>query len=274
MGNGSGAGGTACLETNPPANLATDCQTCLVANENPTNDGCCLIATTDPMGFTLCQAASACMRAGGPPVGTCNVMGDVTSCFCGTNPSTCDSPSQANGPCVNQVKAAAGRDVVMHATDSPTAAQILARFGDPRYAVGRAANIHGITAFLSHRMWDRTMTPANDIRRSDRMTSLLISRWPLAALLLAAMLVPAACKRANAPAAAERADVPSGCVETDPPAAQAAACMACLKRNKIESPMKDGCCGISDAVGQQLCQAVSACMRGGRAANRQLQPRR
>jgi hypothetical protein len=148
MGNGSGAGGTACLETNPPANLATDCQTCLVANENPINDGCCPIATTDPMGFTLCQAASACMRAGGPPVGTCNMTGDVTSCFCGTVPTTtCDAPGQANGPCLAQVKAAAGRDVVMHATDSPTAAQILQRYSDPRYAIGRAANIHAVTVF-------------------------------------------------------------------------------------------------------------------------------
>ena len=96
------------------------------------------------------------------------------------------------------------------------------------------------------------------------MTSVQISRWPLAALLLATMLLPAACKRANAPAAAaEAGDVPSGCFETNPPATQAAGCMACLKRNKIESPMKDGCCGISDGVGQQLCQAVSACMRAG-----------
>jgi hypothetical protein len=146
-GASSGTGGTACLETNPPPERATDCQQCLMMNENPATDGCCPIAASDPTGFTLCQAASACMRAGGPPVGMCNVNGDSTSCYCGTNLATCDTAGKANGPCVSQITAAAGRNVITKMTDSPSAAQVLQRFGDPNYAVGRAANIHGITPF-------------------------------------------------------------------------------------------------------------------------------
>jgi hypothetical protein len=105
-----------------------------VANENPINDGCCPIMNSDSIGFTLCQAASACMRG-------CNVGGDITSCFCGTNPASCDQAGQANGPCVAQMTAAAGRNVVTMATDSPNAATVLARQGDPNFALGRASNI-------------------------------------------------------------------------------------------------------------------------------------
>jgi hypothetical protein len=136
-GGTAGTGGMACIETNPPAALVASCTACLNANLNPTTDGCCGI--TDATGLALCQTASACMRSG-----SCNLSGDVTTCFCGTNQATCDAAGAANGPCVAQVTAAAGRNVVTGVTDAPTAAQVLARQGDPAYALGRAANIQGI----------------------------------------------------------------------------------------------------------------------------------
>ena len=115
---------------------------CLNMNLNPVNDGCCGIAASDPTGYTVCQAASACMRAGGPPVGACNVGGDTTTCFCGTNLATCDNPGGPNGPCIAQMTAAAARNVMTKTTDTPTATQVQARKGDPVYALGRAGNIH------------------------------------------------------------------------------------------------------------------------------------
>jgi hypothetical protein len=96
------------------------------------------------MGRQLCQTAAACMRAGGPPVGACNMIGDVTSCFCGTNQATCEVAGQPNGPCVSPITAAAARNVVTMTTDAPSVAQVLARYGDPSYALGRAANVHFI----------------------------------------------------------------------------------------------------------------------------------
>jgi hypothetical protein len=127
------------FETNPPAAIAVACQACLDANKNPATDGCCGIVG-DPTGLQLCQAASACMRAGGPPVGQCNIGGDVTTCYCGSNLSTC-STGGANGPCLAQIAAAAGRNVMTMTTDAPNPATILSRQGDPAYAIGRAANI-------------------------------------------------------------------------------------------------------------------------------------
>src|SRR5262249_26865847 len=43
----------------------------------------------------------------------------------------------------------------------------------------------------------------------------------------------------------------------------AAACMECLRKNAINKPINDGCCGIPDALGKQLCQAAISCMRKG-----------
>ena len=74
--------------------------------------------------------------------------GDPTSCFCGTNLATCDQTGKANGPCVSQMSAAAARNVTTMTTDSPTAAQVLSRQGDPTYALGRAANISAIAAIF------------------------------------------------------------------------------------------------------------------------------
>src|SRR5262249_10821742 len=118
--------------------FAASCASCLLANETPATDGCCGIPS-DGVGVTLCQAASACMRAGG-----CNLSGDTTSCFCGSNVAICDQPGKADGPCVAEIMAAAARNVVTMMTDTPTAARVLARFGDPNYALGRAVNIQAV----------------------------------------------------------------------------------------------------------------------------------
>ena len=41
-----------------------------------------------------------------------------------------------------RITAAAGRNVMTTTTDTPTPAQILSRFGDTAYAIGRASSIH------------------------------------------------------------------------------------------------------------------------------------
>jgi hypothetical protein len=113
--------------------------TCIKANYTPMTDGCCGIQTTDPTGYPLCQAASACIRAN-----MCNFSGDSKSCYCGTHATTCDMAGQPNGPCISQITAAAGRDVTNKSNDSPNAAQVLARFGDSQYALGRAVNVQAV----------------------------------------------------------------------------------------------------------------------------------
>jgi len=149
-GTGGGGGGTACLETDAPGAIAVTCQACLDASSDPATDGCCSLAVSDPAGYTLCQAASACMRAGGPPTDKCNVGGDVTTCYCGTHPASCDQPGGPDGPCVAEITAAAGRNVVTKTTDTPTEAQIIDRQGDIDFAFGRAATIQTIAgAFCS-----------------------------------------------------------------------------------------------------------------------------
>jgi hypothetical protein len=140
-GGASGAGGSgACIETNPPAEIAAACGACLDMYQNPTTDGCCNIQ--DAVGLSLCQAASACMRSGQVSGADCNIDGDTGTCYCGTSTS-CGSGG-ANGPCVDQITTAAGRNVVARTTDSPTPGQILMRFGDPSYALGWASGIHGV----------------------------------------------------------------------------------------------------------------------------------
>jgi hypothetical protein len=88
------------------------------------------------------------MRSGVTPFGPCNQQGDVTDCYCGTNAATCDQAGQPNGPCVAEMTAAAARNVLTMTTDAPTPAQVLARFGDPNYALGRAANVQGVAGLL------------------------------------------------------------------------------------------------------------------------------
>ena len=131
-----------CIETNPPAPIAAACDACLDANQNPVTDGCCNIQS-DPVGFQLCQTASACMRSGTVAGALCNNMGDTGTCFCGTSGTAC-STGGANGPCVAEITAAAGRNVVTLVTDSPGPAVIIQRYGLPEYAIGRAANIQSV----------------------------------------------------------------------------------------------------------------------------------
>lgn len=139
-----------CLETNPRQGIAADCMACLKAHaiESPVKDGCCGIQ--DSVGRQLCDKAAACMRAGGPPVGPCNIGGDTTTCFCGTHQVNCWDPGVPNGPCIEVIKAAAGRNIETLATDSPNEDQILKRYGDVKYALGRASNVASIAgAFCS-----------------------------------------------------------------------------------------------------------------------------
>lgn len=133
-----------CFETNAPTDKATTCMACLKRNkiESPIKDGCCGIR--DAVGLQLCQEVSACMRAGGPPIGACNLSGDTTTCFCGKHQADCDVPGKADGPCLAQVTAAAGRNVDTQTTDAPNASQILDRYGKVSFALGRASNIAAI----------------------------------------------------------------------------------------------------------------------------------
>src|SRR5262249_11111924 len=111
------------------------------ACQNTVTNGCCSLAGSDPTGLALCQSASACMATGMVTGALCNNFGDVSSCYCGTNTSTCSQAGQANGPCVAQMTAAAGRNVLTQVTDSPSPAQVLARLSDSSYALGRARNL-------------------------------------------------------------------------------------------------------------------------------------
>lgn len=130
-----------CVETDARPAIAAACMACLTRHttSKPINDGCCGIA--DPTGRQLCDEVAKCFRAGGPPVGLCNIDGDTTTCFCGTHAAGCDDPGVANGPCIPQITAAAGRNIETKTTDKPTATQIVDRFGQVQYALGRAANI-------------------------------------------------------------------------------------------------------------------------------------
>jgi hypothetical protein len=76
----------------------------------------------------------------------CNLGGDITSCFCGTMPAACDQTMGPNGPCVAEMTAAAGRNVLTMTTDTPNEAQVLDRQGDPTYALGRAATVQVIAS--------------------------------------------------------------------------------------------------------------------------------
>jgi len=107
------------------------CQTCTQDNCSAETDGCDGIS--DPADKALCEAAYACFVT---PSYDCVYQGDPLKCWCGTNPTTCVSSNagatQANGPCLQQVFAAAKTN------DAPT---IKARFVDPAYPLGRAVNL-------------------------------------------------------------------------------------------------------------------------------------
>ena len=130
-----------CVETDAKPAIAAACLTCLKGHttSKPINDGCCGIQ--DPVGKKLCDDVAKCFRAGGPPVGQCNIDGDTTTCYCGKHQAGCDDPGIANGPCIPQITAAAGRNIEARTTDTPTPSQIVDRYGQVQYALGRAANI-------------------------------------------------------------------------------------------------------------------------------------
>jgi hypothetical protein len=132
-----------CLETAPPPASAAKCMTCIKANAiNAGGDGCCGIK--DATGRQLCEAAASCMRTGKVAGGPCNVGGDTSTCYCGTNQVNCWLKGVPNGPCISTIAAAAGRNIETQTTDTPNEDQILTRYGDVKYALGRASNVAAI----------------------------------------------------------------------------------------------------------------------------------
>jgi hypothetical protein len=107
-------------------------------NCSPSIAGCDGLA--DPADRVLCQDLYACVVASAHPgtsiPGPCLAGGDPTLCWCGTNVDTCTTddtpPTQANGPCLSQIIAAAKTD---------QAALIDQRFVDPAFPLGRAINL-------------------------------------------------------------------------------------------------------------------------------------
>jgi hypothetical protein len=102
------------------------CRTCAVDCVDPATIGCCNL--TDPGDVALCQALYTCIATKG-----CSKSGgDPIDCWCGTNGATCATdPAAANGPCLEEVVAAAK-------SDDPTI--IKARFVDPKFPIGLATN--------------------------------------------------------------------------------------------------------------------------------------
>jgi hypothetical protein len=105
----------------------------------PGTDGCDAIA--DATDRAACEALYACMTAPTHPgdatySGPCIFQGDPLGCWCGSNPTTCVTdnagPTRANGPCLQQVFAAA---------KSMDAATINLHFIDPNLPLGRAVNL-------------------------------------------------------------------------------------------------------------------------------------
>src|SRR6266700_2092804 len=90
----------------PPTHSAgPECESCTTENcIAGTDDGCDSIP--DPGDRKLCEAAYACFARSG-----CVHDGDSIQCWCGSNPTTCvtdnEGPTRANGPCVNEIFAAA-----------------------------------------------------------------------------------------------------------------------------------------------------------------------
>ena len=128
-----------CAATVAPSHCdSAACEDCTVSNCFPATDGCDLIANADDK--TLCENLYACFAALTHPntsvPGQCTTQGDPLQCWCGTNPTTCVTsnapPTQANGPCLSQIFAAA------KTTDAAT---IKLRFIDPGFPIGRAVNL-------------------------------------------------------------------------------------------------------------------------------------
>jgi len=93
------------------------CDKCTTENCNPgTDDGCDSIG--DAGDRTLCEELYSCIV---DPRNNCVIDGDPVRCWCGTNMLSCwntsSGPGQANGPCLQQILAAAkttDADVIFH----------------------------------------------------------------------------------------------------------------------------------------------------------------
>ncbi len=101
-------------------------------------DGCAVFGSTPDR--ALCENLYTCLVAPTHPgtsiPGSCTIGGDPSRCWCGTNLATCVTdnapPTQANGPCLQQILAAG---------KSTDAATINLRFIDPAFPLGRAVNL-------------------------------------------------------------------------------------------------------------------------------------
>jgi len=97
---------------------------------------------------------------------------------------------------------------------------------------------------------------------NDMTGKILCGKVPgglLATLVVAAAVLSGACKRNSGDATGTA--TAGGCLETNPRPEKGASCRACLQKNWNGNPVNEGCCGIGDAVGTQLCETVSACIR-------------
>jgi hypothetical protein len=103
--------------TTPTHAAGPVCDRCTTENcVAGTDDGCDSIA--DASDRKLCEDLYACFS---DPQHSCVIQGDPLRCWCGTNMTTCVTdnagPTQANGPCVKQVFAAAktsDADTIFH----------------------------------------------------------------------------------------------------------------------------------------------------------------
>jgi hypothetical protein len=107
------------------------CDKCTTENCVPGDDGCDSIS--DANDRRLCEELYACFS---DPRNNCVIQGDPLRCWCGTNMTTCvtdnSGPTQANGPCVRQVFAAA------KTSDADT---IFRQFLNADLPLGRAARV-------------------------------------------------------------------------------------------------------------------------------------
>jgi hypothetical protein len=130
-------GGAPGVPTDVCSSSPDGCFNCIVET-----DGCDVFgANTGPTSDrALCETLYACLVAPTHPgtsiPGFCTAGGDPSRCWCGTNLTTCVTdntpPTQANGPCLQQVFAAG---------KSMDAATINLRFIDPAFPLGRAVNL-------------------------------------------------------------------------------------------------------------------------------------
>jgi len=114
----------------PTHRAGPTCEKCTTEYCNPgTDDGCDAIA--DAADRKACEEAYECFTTN-----HCAVDGDPIPCWCGKNMATCVTanagPTQANGPCVKQVFAAA------KTTDADT---IFRQLLNAELPIGRAARL-------------------------------------------------------------------------------------------------------------------------------------